>query len=270
MQEYDELSLSENKPSSSGDTGSPAYKDIIRTDIFRTILEEVNKKDYISFLTSLSHGLVFDMHSFTSQGDQMCRKSKLIGEETCKWCEEPAFYNNPDKTKKNFASPCIGLLIYNHSAVGRNKPWLDRKTKEPKKDKDGKVIMLEGRPVQVLVLKRGIDNGNLQQLEEYDAEEVLTSAVFSILKHPKEAKKTVVPATEDRTVAEKIFKRKLNVPADVQERFEAMTKEEARGLIANVFGVYNEQATDKLLQLTIKPEPVESNKENDPDRVSVG
>jgi hypothetical protein len=249
----DELSLESTRKEA---TEFTEYKTCrVKTEMERNFLE-VDKPEYMTFLTALDSALPVEFHGFTSQGSQICRKTSLLKEETCKWCNEDDRWSKTTPKAKNKASNGLAIAVYNFNAEGRKKTIKD-KDGNPKKNKEGKEVVYESKPVQCLLLKRGSDDANLVSLREYDEEGALMDGVWELRKHPKEAKKTLVPTVTERKMTEKRFKRSLEVPQDVKKRWANMPKEEARGFLANQFDLYDDNAPDRLFALTIKPQALD-------------
>jgi hypothetical protein len=247
----DELSLENTREDSKE---SERKSNVIKTEMEKGIYE-VNKPEHIMFLTDFNKTLPVKIHFFTSQGDKICRKTALIGEEDCKWCKEPDFF---DKEKTNEAKSSVAFAVYNFNCVGRKIDLMDKKTKKPKLGKDGNPIVYDSKPIQCLVIKRGPNDQNLARIKEYHDAGEMTNGLFELRRAPKEAKKALVPEVADRPFVEKTFKKKLQVPQEIVDRYSEYPTEMVRGLLANTFGVYDDDATEKLYTLTIKPEPLES------------
>lgn len=255
----DILSL-ENTVKEKGET--PSYKDKIRTGYSLFWTREINVPSYFQPLVNITGSnakhLPLKIHEYvpiTIEVDgekviklqtKVCRKSVLLGEEDCPWCKTKNHFN---KTKLNRASDVIVFPVYMFSLVGRMGEY----------EKDGQKVEYPLNPVTFLAIKRGTEDNNIMEIIEDDMSDVFLDTVYSIKKKPKEAKEAMRAIRENaKSVAKKLqhLPEGLEIPKAIKDNWASMTKEQVRGLAANCYGLFTQDAPKRLLELAVKPEAV--------------
>jgi hypothetical protein len=152
------------------------FENRVRTDVKSAYLDKVDYSYFGVPLCSLKDALPVKVH-YTEKGPRLCLKSQVLTDDAskveCKGCKEPNPFN---KKKLNTAANCLLVPFYMFDAVGNVITW---------ETEDGEEKSVNDNPEQIVILKRGQNDVNLDKMRQYDDQGEFQNFVWELKRYPQ-------------------------------------------------------------------------------------